>query len=68
MEAADGSEHVQDTAGVAPPVNPAFAGELGQADGRPASGWPAGTSSRRWSATSMVYVPGPAATGQARGG
>src|SRR5271169_123484 len=32
-EAAEGGEHVGDIAGVAPPVDPAFAGELGQADG-----------------------------------
>src|SRR5262249_26126670 len=32
MEAADGGEHVQDAADLAPPVDPAFAGELGQAD------------------------------------
>ena len=36
LEAADRSEHLQDAADVAPPVDPAFAGELGQADG-PAS-------------------------------
>src|SRR6516165_5147437 len=36
LEAADGGEHVQDAADLAPPVDPAFAGELGQADGRPA--------------------------------
>jgi hypothetical protein len=36
MEAADGSEHIQDAADLAPAVDPAFAGELGQADGRPA--------------------------------
>src|SRR5262249_36604682 len=35
-EAADRGEHVQDAADLAPPVNPAFAGELGQADGRSA--------------------------------
>src|SRR5215469_14403299 len=33
MEAADSSEHVQDAADLAPAVDPAFAGELGQADG-----------------------------------
>src|SRR5690242_1739327 len=36
LEAADGGEHVEDAAGVAPSVDPAFAGELGQAHGRPA--------------------------------
>jgi hypothetical protein len=36
MEAADSSEHLQDVADVAAPVDPAFAGEPGQADGRPA--------------------------------
>ena len=36
MEAADGGEHVQDAADLAPPVHPAFAGELGQTDRRPA--------------------------------
>lgn len=54
MEATDGSEHIEDAAGVTPPVDPAFVGELGQADGLLASGWPVGTSSRRWSATSAV--------------
>src|SRR6516165_11291985 len=37
LETADGSEHVEDAADLAPPVDPAIAGELGQADGRPAS-------------------------------
>ena len=36
MEATDGSEHIEDAAGVAPAVDPSFAGELGQADGRAA--------------------------------
>jgi hypothetical protein len=35
VEAAEGGEHVDDSAGVAPSLDPAFAGELGQADGRP---------------------------------
>jgi hypothetical protein len=35
LEAADGGEHVEYAADLAPPVDPAFVGELGQADGRP---------------------------------
>src|SRR5215469_9877016 len=42
MEAADGGEGVQDAAGLAPRVDPAFAGEVGQADGRLAGQWVAG--------------------------
>src|SRR5215472_4714723 len=37
MEATDSSEHVEDAADLAPSVDPAFAGEFGQADG-----WPVG--------------------------
>lgn len=34
-ETAEGGEHVGDVAGATPALDPAVAGELGQADGRP---------------------------------